>query len=141
MKYLYNGKLKLENIASIRYIDWFLTTPFLIYSFTLYLTWHNNNNSFTDENYDYLPLSYIIPLNFAMLMFGFLGERKKINKNIGFLLGGGFFTATMYFIYDKYVKDKVSEDDLNVISKVGFGLFLWISVTHDTGATASDLGF
>ena len=170
--YLYQDKLTLKEVTSIRYIDWMLTTPFLLYSFTLYLTWENNRTSPVSQNYNFLPLVYIIPLNIAMLICGFLGETGRINKTAGLLIGFGFFTGLMYCVYDEYVKDKSNEDDLKIyfwiftgvwllygvsyifdtrlknisynildgISKVGFGIFLWMSMTHSSGSVVTGRG-
>jgi len=38
-----------------------------------------------------------------MLLFGYLGEIKKMHKYLSLVLGFIFFIITFYFIYDKYV--------------------------------------
>ena len=155
LKFLSNKKLQLENVTTIRYIDWFLTTPLLLVSFAFYTAYSNNNT----EGLDGIPLTYIIILNILMLAAGFLGETKRIGLYTGFFLGFAFFAPLMYFLYDKYVKDSegdsnlivfilfaivwafygfayllntkwknISYNTLDVISKAGFGMLIWLSI-------------
>ena len=171
LKYLYEDRIKLENITSVRYIDWFLTTPFLLISFALYCNWRYSSEI------DLVPLAYIIPLNLGMLVTGYLGETGRISKGFGFILGFGFFAATMYYLYDKYVdvegesgkerdnleiifwvflsvwalygiayllpvtSKNISYNTLDVISKAGFGLFLWIAIIQDVKPDGTLEGF
>ena len=154
-----NQKTKVPGeITSIRYLDWLLTTPFLILSFMFYSNYVENKHNKDDEKLvkvNYTPLAWIIPLNIIMLVFGFLGEEKQISNT--YALVGGFlaFAGLFYAIWDAYVKDKPSEmssiytpflivwllyggafllkgapkeisyNFLDLISKTGFGIFLW----------------
>ena len=38
-----------------------------------------------------------------MLLFGFLGEKKIINKNLSIIIGFIFFFLAFKYIYDKFV--------------------------------------
>jgi bacteriorhodopsin len=155
LKFLADKKLQLENVTTIRYIDWFLTTPLLLVSFAFYTAYTNDKTTGLDG----LPLTYIIVLNILMLVAGFLGETKRIGLYPGFFLGFAFFAPLMYFVYDKYVKDSegdsnlivfilfvivwglygfayllntkwknISYNTLDVISKAGFGMLIWLSI-------------
>lgn len=171
LKYLYEDRIKLENVTSVRYIDWFLTTPFLLISFALYCNWRYSSQI------DLIPLAYIIPLNLGMLVMGYLGETGRVSKGFGFILGFGFFAATMYYLYDKYVdvegksgkerdnleiifwvflsiwalygmayllpvtSKNISYNILDVISKAGFGLFLWLAIIEDVKNDGTLEGF
>ena len=64
MVYLYADKLTLENVTSIRYLDWVFTTPLLLISFVLY-TAHSSGK---EGSLDFTPLIYIIILNLGMLL-------------------------------------------------------------------------
>ena len=123
LKFLADKKLQLENVTTIRYIDWFLTTPLLLVSFALYTAYSNNKGSTGEpKDLDGIPLIYIIVLNLLMLVAGFLGETKKIGLYTGFFLGFAFFAPLMYLLYDKYVKD--SEGDGNLIVFILFAV-IW----------------
>lgn len=164
MQYLYENKIKLENITTIRYLDWVITTPLLLLSFALYSSYITNKNREVGsvfKDVELTPLTYIIILNLFMLLFGFLGETKQINKHLGFGISIIFFTILFYFIYNDYVKDKddslqglyvvfslvwflygvayylpivkknIMYNILDMISKSAFGIFLWFSTISD----------
>lgn len=57
----------------LRYTDWFLTTPLLLWSLAVY-TNYRNKPSATKLDIDYQPLVVVIALNMLMLWFGLLGE-------------------------------------------------------------------
>ena len=97
-----------------------------------------------------------------MLLFGFLGETGKYGFYQCFLLGFLCYAGLMYFLYDKYVKDEnegakilygifltiwglygvsyllplrqknISYNILDLISKAGFGVFIWLSMVSDS---------
>ena len=157
MVYLYADKLTLENVTSIRYLDWAFTTPLLIISFVLYTGY----SSESVESLDFKPLIYIIGLNLAMLLFGYWGETKVFNFYTCLLLGFCCYSGLIYFLYDKYVKDEgddtktlfyvfaaiwgiygisylfptraknISYNILDLISKAGFGVFIWLSMVTE----------
>ena len=164
IKYLYEDSIPLEGITSVRYLDWLVTTPLLLLSFALYSSYVTNKNreKGTDfEDVNLIPLTYIIPLNFAMLFFGFLGENGYINKYNGYILGTAFFAVLFYFIYIDYVEGKddslkaiygvftavwliygfsywlpvmaknISYNILDMVSKSAFGIFLWFTTVTD----------
>ena len=164
MRLLEGKDLSLNKVTPIRYIDWVLTTPLLIFSFVLYVTHFDNkarrelDPSYVNKKPNYKPLGYIIPLNFIMLASGYLGETEKIEKKKGLIFGFAAYTGMFYSIYDTYIKDNkdksmraiygvftfvwflygmaylldtryknVAYNFLDVISKAGFGILIWIS--------------
>lgn len=158
MIYLYADKLTLENVTSIRYLDWAFTTPLLLISFVLFTGYSSKRG----QGLDFQPLIYIIILNLGMLFFGYLGEIKKYDFYGCLVLGFICYALLMYFLYDKYVRDEdddaktlygiflalwgfygiayllpirsknIAYNILDLISKAGFGVFMWLSmVTQD----------
>ena len=94
--------------TSIRYIDWMLTTPLLLFSFTLFLSYFNN---FHKKNKNILNINkyvVVIILNFIMLLFGYLGEIGKLSKNIALIISFIFFTLLILFIWYNFIFKEAS---------------------------------
>ena len=162
---LLGGKgLKLNKVTPIRYIDWFLTTPLLLFSLVLYIT-HQDNKSGREKDINYVNktpnykgLLYIIPINLLMLIFGYLGETGMMGKMRALYLGFIAYAVMFAGIYQEYIKDNnysgakvvygafafvwalygisylldtvyknISYNFLDVVSKVGFGILIWVS--------------
>ena len=89
-----------DKINIIRYTDWFISTPFMLLALGLVLTYN------LDISFKFKSFLIMVLLNFGMLIFGYLGEIKKINK--GFATVGGFimFAFLFYYIYSRFVKNK-----------------------------------
>ena len=100
------------NITLNRYWDWFITTPTMLITFStflIYLRFKENGDtkipSFTSIISDNLKTySSIVLLNAAMLLFGYLGELKKISLFTSVF--GGFipFFMMFYIIYENFAK-------------------------------------
>jgi hypothetical protein len=114
----------LSNMARIRYYDWFFTTPTMLISTVLYFKYeeHIQNNKpgtldlFTVFKEEQSTIIQIIVSNFLMLLFGYLGEKNRINKKIGIPLGFIFFAITFNLIYKKYaVKSTNGKKIFNII--------------------------
>ena len=112
------------------------------------------------EKTNYTPLLSIITLNVIMLAFGFLGETKVISSTTALIGGFSAFFAMFYQIYKNYVEDNTEEvkfifkpfmfvwllygvafmlkgnnksimyNMLDLISKSGFGIFLWAETVN-----------
>lgn len=114
---------KITNITPFRYYDWIITTPSMLFSYSMYLIFLNMTKkveSYTavdkQENNDKIPTLYeltlensptlvvIFILNTLMLLFGYLAEMGKISANMGALYGFVPFIAMFYLIYDNYAK-------------------------------------
>ena len=87
----------LEEIIHYRYIDWAITTPMLLLILVLFIDFHSSSK---------LRINIyilIIVLNYIMLLFGYMGERKLMDKRtaqtIGFIaLGSMLFVIYYYFL-------------------------------------------
>lgn len=100
------------NVTSIRYFDWFITTPIMLITTILYFAYNSDNDKFKDENgninllsvfkKDYKIIVKFIIYNFLMLLFGFLGELGYLDRNIALLLGTIFFLLSFQIIYEYY---------------------------------------
>ena len=101
------------NVTPKRYIDWSLTTPSMLCGLVVYLIYLNYKEKGLDTSklklFNVLlenssNLSYIIYLNFLMLIFGFLGEQKIINIVTTTILGFIPFLIYYYIIYINYAR-------------------------------------
>jgi bacteriorhodopsin len=93
--YLENGKR--EQINTLRYVDWAVTTPMML--ITLILTMVHNTGVFIHLK----DILSILTLNYGMLLSGYLGEVGIINHLVGNLIGFLFFGGIFTYIYKKYM--------------------------------------
>jgi len=101
-----------QNMATIRYYDWFITTPTMLFSTIAYFEYLRNISkenprkltwkSFIKEHYKNILI--IFTLNACMLFVGYLGEIKFINNYVAIVVGFIFFGALFRFIYTEYAK-------------------------------------
>ena len=101
---------KIANITRFRYYDWFITTPTMLFTYSFYLLYlkYKEENKIIDKNiYELVQenLGILIPvivLNALMLMFGYLGEIKKMSKYLAAFLGFIPFILMFSIIYNNY---------------------------------------
>lgn len=114
-------RLSIKNMAEIRYFDWFITTPLMLFTSIVYYKYEEYMEIFEnteDEEYkkklkeltfgkfieEYKEdIIRIVIFNFLMLLFGYLGERGIIDKSLGFILGFIFFLMAFNIVY-KFAK-------------------------------------
>ena len=115
---------QVTNVTPKRYFDWFITTPTMLISLTIYLIYLDRREREMDTSkldlYNLLlenstNLFYILCLNWLMLLFGYLGEMKIISTLYGVVLGFIPFLIYYYIIYINYA----------VQSERGFKIFLY----------------
>jgi bacteriorhodopsin len=114
----------IENITPYRYFDWFITTPTMLITLTIYLIYlndyekdkkkdkkkdKNDNINKTDDFFTILKnnsknITYIIILNALMLSFGLLNEYNILNKYVAVFCGFMPFAILFYLIYENYAK-------------------------------------
>jgi len=98
--YALMGLLYLDNpyimIRSIRYFDWFVTVPLLIYQLYWFLDRTRRNKR---DMYKSI-ISAVL-----MLFFGLLGECGIMHKFIANIIGTGFYGYTFYILMSKCKKD------------------------------------
>jgi len=100
-KYEANNKvINWVNISIVRYIDWAMTTPFMLLVLCLVLS-HNIQKTVTLK-----VISGIVILNYIMLYLGYLGEVKYIDRLQSMFFGFIAFFGLFYMIYINYVAPK-----------------------------------
>jgi bacteriorhodopsin len=124
--WLANSFNTIENITPYRYYDWYITTPTMLITLSIYLIYlkkqeevknnshdkdgNTENNIEKDDGFfitiqkNAKTLLSIIVLNAIMLTFGLLNENHILNKYIAVLLGFVPFIILFYIIYDNYAK-------------------------------------
>ena len=118
-------KTSLDKMVTIRYYDWFITTPTMLVTLLAFLKYKKSildkeNITFKDfiiENYKNIIV--IIILNFFMLLCGYLGETNVINNSLAVFTGFIFFGIYFYIIYKEYA---VSSKELTVFYVF---VFIW----------------
>jgi hypothetical protein len=100
------------DLTFYRYLDWFVTTPLLLISLIIYLSYvknkyENNKTIETDDDTFNIILNdnkilIIILLNLLMLIFGYMGESKVMNYIVANILGYIPFILMLYIIWKNY---------------------------------------
>jgi len=122
--WIFNNFNQVTNVTPKRYIDWGLTTPTMLIELILYLIYLKDKENGADvtklsffnlliENSS--NISYILSLNWLMLIFGYLGEINILDTLTGVVLGFIPFLIYYFIIYVNYANK----------SKSGWKLFLY----------------
>jgi len=110
-----NTELNWKNITETRYIDWSITTPMML--LTLCLVLSSNSKTII-----YIPtMITIIILNYLMILLGYFGEMKYIDKMTANIIGFIPFFLMFFIIYIYFIKPKPSRDNYLL-----FGVYLII---------------
>ena len=142
--------LDLKDVTNIRYMDWIVTTPMLLLVILLFFNYNTNEPIYISV---YI---LIILINYAMLLSGYLGETKQLEKKKACAMGFIFFILLITIIYLNFMKNpshvesilyiifvivwslygvaflldvnakNIMYNILDIISKVFFGIFMWI---------------
>jgi bacteriorhodopsin len=121
----------LPQMASVRYFDWFITTPTMLLTTIIYFKYQE----YIEKNIE-SPLKFweflkahkkniltIIISNFLMLLFGYLGEIKVIDMTTSLTLGFIFFGITFNTIYENYAKNSIESKKLFNFILIVWGLY------------------
>jgi bacteriorhodopsin len=103
------------NITSQRYIDWAITTPFMLISFVLFFKYLKQKDrkitlleSLNEERKNIIA---IVIANFLMLLFGYAAEVGLINNPLAVSIGFLPFA----FIFKQLYANYVSKDNISII--------------------------
>jgi bacteriorhodopsin len=101
--------VSVKDMASRRYIDWFITTPVMLISTIIFMKYNEikglGEETFTIKDFfeeNKVNIIAIVLLNLGMLLFGYLGEINILPKEISVSIGFIFFLASFYIIYKDY---------------------------------------
>ena len=112
--WIFNNFNQVTNVTPKRYIDWTITTPTMLIELILYLIYLKDKengldvttlNFFTLLTENSSAISFVLFLNWLMLIFGYLGEVNIIDTLSGVLLGFVPFLIYYYIIYVKYARE------------------------------------
>lgn len=111
----------LSSMASIRYLDWIITTPLMLTAFMIYLNYESTKESqtflkFLKENKN--ELCVVLLANGLMLLVGIFGEFGYITKEIATIIGFLALLIVFYIIYNKYA----SKSRIGIIVFIPFAL-------------------
>ena len=106
--YSIHNKILPNNITSIRYFDWAITTPTMLLSTIIYLKYNEEKEiNKTIKLFDLLKseknnILKILVANWMMLLFGYLGEINVINIKYTTPIGFIFFAYVFKMLYSNY---------------------------------------
>lgn len=106
--YSIHNKILPNNITSIRYFDWIITTPTMLLSTIIYLKYNEEiKKNKTIELFDLLKseknnIIKILFANWIMLLFGYLGEINLIDIKYTTPIGFIFFAYVFKLLYSNY---------------------------------------
>ena len=138
--------LNLNDLTRKRYYDWFLSTPVMLFTISLYFFYVNyiedqnekpiNLTDFLKNNS--LQIAGFVILNFLMLLFGYLAEVGLMDRWLAFLLGTGALCGAFGIIYENYAK--FSEKTKNIFW-VMFGIWSLYGIAFLCPPVAKNLGY
>lgn len=137
---VYNfNNIKID-ISVVRYYDWFLTTPTMLFALICFMVYFHKNpehNSSTEEmslaniyHENSSAINKILVSNTLMLLLGYLGELNIISKVSGFLGGTFFLLYAFYYIHVTFVQNQSINKYLfwfNFILWSGYGIAYLLS--------------
>lgn len=98
-------KINWNEITLMRYIDWSITTPFMLLSLCLVLSMN------TKTIIHISSFLFIVFMNYVMLFFGYLGETSRLDRYVSDGLGFLAFFLLFGTIFKEYVLPKYSIDN------------------------------
>jgi hypothetical protein len=106
------------NVTPKRYIDWAITTPTMLIELIIYLIYLNHREKGVTSKLEFIKLlmdnssniTYILLLNWMMLIFGYLGEIKILPTIVGVILGFIPFLLYYLIIYLNYVRTQTGQN-------------------------------
>jgi len=126
--YIASYNTDVNRMGSIRYIDWFVTTPTMLFTTIVYMEYNNvkNKGELLDVkkfiHLNKMKMYKIFVNNFFMLVCGLLVELDIINMYLGISIGFYFFYQTFKIIHT-YTKNNIINDKLYTFLVIVWGLY------------------
>jgi hypothetical protein len=147
----------LTSLTQARYYDWFLSTPIMLFTTSLYFYFKNfveDKETMSSKNgkpfslWEFAkqhrkPLLGILVLNFLMLLFGFLAEMGLLPRGLAFVLGTGALCGSFLIIYENFARFSKLTNNLFFVMFTLWAMygvfFLLPPVMKNVGYTALDI--
>ena len=114
-------------ITSLRYFDWFFSTPLMLIILVLFMINNKNKEKKIDDPdiiniiiKNFNIIMYILIFNALMLFFGYFGEINKIPKYVSLFFGFIFLFLSHGLIYANYIQ----QNFVNLLAFI-FNLSFW----------------
>lgn len=126
--YIASYNTDVNKMGSLRYIDWFITTPTMLFTTIVYTEYNNikDKGEILDVKkfirLNKMKMYRIFVNNFFMLVCGLLVEMNMINMYLGISIGFYFFYQTFKIIHT-YTKNNVINDRLYTFLVIVWGLY------------------
>jgi len=126
--YIASYNTDISKMGTLRYLDWFVTTPTMLFTTIVYMEYNNvkNGGEILDVkkfiSLNKIKMYKIFVNNFFMLVCGLLVEMNIINMYLGISVGFYFFYQTFKIIHT-YTKNNVINDRLYAFLVIVWGLY------------------
>jgi bacteriorhodopsin len=127
--------IPIEKINNMRYIDWSITTPFMLLVLSMVLGYENK------VIVKFRPFVLTMFLNFAMLAFGYSGEIGLLNKNIAGFMGFIFFFLTYGTIWKLFMTGSKITTQSKFIFWIFLGTWSLYGLFYYTNETTKMIGY
>ena len=127
--------IPIAKINNMRYTDWFITTPFMLLALAMVLGYENK------KQVKIYPLLLTFVFNFAMLLFGYLGEIRVLTKNIASFIGFIFFFLTYGTIWKLYMSGSKITSQSKYIFWIFLGVWSLYGVFYHTKESTKMFGY
>ena len=127
--------IPVEKINNMRYTDWFITTPFMLLALCIVLGYENK------IPVKIYPLLLTLAFNFAMLLFGYLGEIRLLTRNIASFIGFVFFFLTYGVIWKIFMTGSKITSQSKYIFWVFLGVWSLYGVFYHSNEYTKMFGY
>lgn len=126
-----------QNVTSVRYLDWFLTTPMMLVTTFVYLHWLKNQEihgkrllQIVKENLG--DITTMVGCNALMLILGFLAETGAMQRETAVVLGFLPFVYVFYILHKAAGENSTGRNLLAIMTPLWtfYGLAAFFDYEH-----------